>query len=113
MPVIEGHVHLYGLLKNGKLEQHGRELIRIADECGCKSMYVFDGGQAPLYLKAKYGDRFYAGGFVPWSAKTDMLKKPDWPGILSPSWKRDTTVLPSSAPNREKRQAYADQQQVL
>ena len=88
VPVIDCHVHFGGLGAKG-VEQSSDDLRRmskfyvdIITEGKLSGMYA-TGGDAGLYLKAKFPKLFYAGGFVPWSNETNSLLNINWNKYIS------------------------------
>lgn len=80
--VIDCHVHLWMLrnqVNDDLVEQQGEQLIEAIDISNINAMYIFSrGDHAPLTLKKKHPDRFYAGGYVPWSGNTREFEVDDW-----------------------------------
>jgi len=88
LPVVDCHVH-FGEFGAGKAEltdeslrRQGRFIIEVMRKGRLSQIYV-TGRYAGLYLKAKYPGMFYAGGFVPWSGETELLKVSDWNRYVS------------------------------
>ena len=83
LPVIDCHVHFstwvrqVNELTRRELEKLGEFIVKVIREGRLSRMYI-SGGDAGLYLKAKYPGLFYAGGFVPWSGETDKLPNVNW-----------------------------------
>jgi len=85
MPVIDCHVHPWppwradSRLGEAALGAKSRELedtMRLGQLSG---MHLFGNpDHASLYLKAVNPDRFYAGGYAPWSFEADSWKGVDW-----------------------------------
>jgi len=83
LPVVDCHVH-FGEFGTGKakltvenLRNLERFMIDVMKNGRLSQIYV-TGRYAGLYLKAKYPEMFYAGGYVPWSGDTESLKVSDW-----------------------------------
>jgi hypothetical protein len=80
--VIDCHVHLW-MLRDGVdetlISHQGEALAKVIDISGIDSMYIFSrGDHAPLALKKCCPDRFYAGGYAPWSSNAGSFKMDDW-----------------------------------
>ncbi len=85
--VIDGHVHFghsegKAQLSKGELQKQTAHFIKIIKEGRLSGMYV-SGGDAGLYLKAKYPSLFYAGGYVPWSGVTSSLLNVNWDAYIA------------------------------
>ena len=88
LPVVDAHAH-FGEFGAGKvqmtadrIEKLGRFIVDVMRKGKLSQIYV-TGRYAGLYLKAKYPEMFYAGGFVPWSGDTRSLKVNDWNEYVS------------------------------
>jgi len=88
LPVVDGHVH-FGEFGTGTVQltaerigKLGRFMVDIMRKGRLSQIYV-TGRYAGLYLKARYPEMFYAGGFVPWSGETELLKVNDWNRYVS------------------------------
>ncbi len=60
---------------------HGQTeaLVEIIEKGRLEGMYAFDYlSHFPLYLKARHPGLFYAGGYAPWTGRTDQIPDPDW-----------------------------------
>ncbi|RLI12348.1 hypothetical protein DRO35_03305 [Candidatus Bathyarchaeota archaeon] len=83
LPVVDAHVHFGGSTPKKdqftaeKLEKLGEFMIDVIKN-GMLSQMNITGGYAGLYLKIRYPGFFYAGGYVPWSGDTQLLKVDDW-----------------------------------
>ena len=79
--VIDCHVHLWMLRNNTNptlIKQQGDALIETIETTGIQNMYIFSrGDQSPLTLKQTHPDKFYAGGYAPWSRDTGKFQV-DW-----------------------------------
>ena len=80
--VIDCHVHTW-MLRNTLDEEsiHGQTeaLVEIMEKGRLEALYAFDSlSHFPLYLKARHPGLFYAGGYAPWTGRTDQLPNPDW-----------------------------------
>jgi predicted TIM-barrel fold metal-dependent hydrolase len=79
--VIDCHVHLWLLrekIDNETLTKQGNELLNVINDAGLNKMNIFgDGGDEALYLKAANINKFYAGGYAPWSSKTKLFNS-EW-----------------------------------
>ncbi len=87
IPVIDGHVHLGHSAGNApwsksELQKQTALFIEIIKEGRLSGMCV-TGGDAGLYLKARYPTLFYAGGFVPWSGGTSSLPNVNWDAYIA------------------------------
>ena len=80
--VIDCHVHTWMLRKTLNEESiHGQTeaLVEITEKGRLEAMYAFDSlTHLPLYLKARHPGLFYAGGFAPWTGRTDQMPAPEW-----------------------------------
>jgi len=83
VPVIDCHAH-FRIQKSSEdkwrisdLDRACQTYVEILRRGRLSGMYI-TGGDAGLYLKARYPDLFYAGGFVPWSGETGSLPNVDW-----------------------------------
>ena len=80
--VIDCHVHTW-MLRKGLDERNIRgqteALVEIIEKGRLEAIYAFDSlSHLPLYLKARHPGLFYAGGYAPWTGRTDQLPEPDW-----------------------------------
>jgi predicted TIM-barrel fold metal-dependent hydrolase len=81
--VIDGHVHFGSFGAGGvkwsfdELHRLSQSYVDIIRKGKLSGMYV-TGEDAGLYLKAKFPNLFYAGGFVPWSGETVSLRNVNW-----------------------------------
>ena len=79
--VIDCHVHTWMLRKTLDEESiHGQTeaLVEIMEKGRLEAIYAFDSlSHLPLYLKARHPGLFYAGGYAPWTGRTDQLPDPD------------------------------------
>lgn len=60
---------------------HGQTeaLVEITEKGRLEAIYAFDSlSHFPLYLKARHPGLFYAGGYAPWTGRTDQMPDPDW-----------------------------------
>lgn len=88
LPIIDCHVH-FGEFRQAQpsltqesLEELGGFMVEVIEKGRISQMYI-TGREMGLYLKAKYPGLFYAGGFVPWSGRTDALANVHWPSYIS------------------------------
>jgi len=82
LPVIDCHVHFGNFGLGGtqafvELKILSEFITKVIQKGRLSQMYI-TGNETGLYLKAKYPDLFYAGGFAPWSGETGKLPKVDW-----------------------------------
>ena len=88
LPVVDCHVHFgnsgagVAQLTSGELERFGEFVVKVIEKGRLSQMYV-TARDAGLYLKVRYRESFYAGGFAPWSGETDTLPDVDWTSHIS------------------------------
>ena len=80
--VIDCHVHTWMLRKGldeGNIHGQAEALVEIIEKGRLEAIYAFDSlSHLPLYLKARHPGLFYAGGYAPWTGRTDQMPDPDW-----------------------------------
>jgi len=80
--VIDCHVHAWMLRKGideASILGQTEALVEIIEEGRLEALYAFDSrSHLPLYLKARHSGLFYAGGYAPWTGRTDKMPAPDW-----------------------------------
>jgi len=80
--VIDCHVHAWMLRKGldeATIRGQTDALVEIIGKGGLEAIYAFDSAShLPLYLKASHPGLFYAGGYAPWTGRTDEMPDPDW-----------------------------------
>lgn len=87
-PVIDCHVHFGNFgsgrvqLTNNELKKLSEFMVEIIKKGNLSQMYV-TGCEAGLYLKVRYPDLFYSGGFAPWSGETAALPNVNWKSYVS------------------------------
>ncbi|MBS7649686.1 MAG: amidohydrolase family protein [Candidatus Bathyarchaeia archaeon] len=80
LPVVDCHVHLGGAqspVAKEDLDKEGKFMVKVSVKGRLNKIYV-SGGHAGIYLKAKYPNLFYAGGFVPWTGNTSSMLNVNW-----------------------------------
>lgn len=83
LPIIDCHVHFDTWacrtteLTNEEFRKMSEFIVRVIMEGRLSKMYI-SGGDAGLYLKAKYPEMFYAGAYIPWSGETDKMPNVNW-----------------------------------
>jgi len=87
LPVIDCHVHFGNFgrgsiqMTSNELERLGEFMVKVIRKGRLRRMYL-SARNAGLYLKAKYPESFYAGGFAPWSGETNELPNVDWQSYI-------------------------------
>ena len=86
IPVIDCHVHTWIMRKGldeSSIRLQTEALIEIVEVGGLEAIYAFDSrSHLPLYLKASHPGTFYAGGYAPWTGRTDQMPDPDWAAYI-------------------------------
>lgn len=78
--IIDCHVHhRLNEVDSPVFYKQADVLHEVIKQGNLRHMYAFGkNDHASLYLKAKYPNKFYSGGYIPWTGETNSFGKVDW-----------------------------------